>query len=211
MTAQPDPAEVDATEVAEDHPDEAAPFGAPGLVWAGDGALSAGRAPVRSALDVAFEVYPPILEEGQDGFPLATFNRRWLGYVIDQVVITGCAILVSLLAGFASPDNAEPIQLAAVGALVRVGYGLIFNPRGWTPGKTVVGLRIVNEEGDPPGLRWGVVRTAGAVLSESAFYIGYLWAFFDERAQTWHDKFGKTYVVRAEDSEQVASSGWRRR
>ncbi len=207
MTTEPEAAEV----VEDDEIEEPSPFGGPGLVWAGDGALTAGRTPVRSPLDVEFEIYPPVLEQGQEGFPLATFNRRWIGFFIDQFVIVGCAFLVTVLAGtLATPDAAAPIQWAVVVTLVRVGYGLIFNPRGWTPGKTVVGLRIVNEEGDPPGLRWGVMRTAGAVLSETVFYVGYAWAFFDERTQTWHDKLGKTYVVHVEESEQISSDGWRR-
>jgi len=203
--------ETEVGEVVEDELDEPSPFGGPGLAWAGDGALGAGHAPVRTALDVEFEVYPPILEEGQDGFPLATFNRRWVGFVVDTVVIIACAFVVTVVAG--APETADAsatAQSVVITTLIRLGYGAIFNPRGWSPGKLVVGLRIVNEEGDPPGLRWGIMRTAATVFSE-ILYIGYIWAFFDKRTQTWHDKLGKTYVVRVEESEQVSATGWRRR
>ena len=206
MTAEPEPVEV----LDEEDFEEPSPFGGPGLVWSGDGALTAGRAPVRSPLDVEFEVYPPILEPRQEGFPLATFNRRWVGFVIDTVVIIACAFAVTLLAGVPeSADAGATAQSVVITTLIRLGYGAIFNPRGWSPGKLVVGLRIVNEEGDPPGLRWGIMRTAATVFSE-IFYIGYIWAFFDKRTQTWHDKLGKTYVVRVEEGERVSSSGWRR-
>jgi uncharacterized RDD family membrane protein YckC len=206
MTVESQPVEV----VDEDDLEEPSPFGGPGLVWSGDGALTAGRAPVRSPLDVEFEVYPPILEAGQEGFPLATFNRRWVGFVVDTVVIIACAFAVTLLAGVPeSADAGATAQSVVITTLIRLGYGAIFNPRGWSPGKLVVGLRIVNEEGDPPGLRWGIMRTAATVFSE-ILYIGYIWAFFDKQTQTWHDKLGKTYVVRVEEGEQVSSRGWRR-
>ena len=207
MTAEP--TAVDPPEPA----DQPSKWGGPGLTWAGDGALSAGRARARSrsALDVDFEIYPPAIEEGDDGYPLASFNRRWVGFIVDQVVILGCAFLVALLTGTLDSAGAETTAAWAVTlTLVRVGFGLIFNPRGWSPGKQVVGLRIVNDDGEPPGLRWGVMRTAGAVFSEM-LYIGYIWAFFDSKTQTWHDKLAKTYVVRVEGEEPKVTGGWRRR
>lgn len=210
MTAEVDT--VDAGESLEDEPvEEPSKWGGPGLTWSGDGALMAGRAPVRSPLDVEFEIYPPIIEQGDEGFALASFNRRWVGFLVDQLVIFSCALLISILSGVLDDaDAAATAQWAVIVTLVRIGFGLIFNPRGWSPGKLVVGLRIVNIEGDPPGLRWGIMRTAGAVISETALYVGYLWAFFDTKKQTWHDKIAKTYVVRVEESERKTSPGWRR-
>jgi len=190
--------------------EESSEFGRPGLTWAGDGALSAGRAPQRTPLDVEFEIYPPALEQGEDGFPLASFNRRWVGFVIDTVVIIACAFAVTVLVG--EPENADAGATAEgviIATLIRLGYGLIFNPRGWSPGKLVVGVRIVNEIGEAPGLRWGVMRTAATVFSE-LFYIGYIWAFFDAKTQTWHDKLAKTYVVYVEGDDRAVSGGWRR-
>lgn len=202
---------ADAGDPIEDEPvEELSEWGGPGLSWSGDGALMAGRAPVRSPLDVEFEVYPPILEPGDEGFALATFNRRWVGFVIDTLIIVASAFVVAVIAGVPGTADAEATaQSVVITTLIRLGYGAIFNPRGWSPGKLVVGLRIVNVEGDPPGLRWGIMRTAGTVFSE-LFYIGYLWAFFDSKKQTWHDKLAKTYVVRVEEAERTTSAGWRR-
>jgi uncharacterized RDD family membrane protein YckC len=188
--------------------------GGPGLSWTGDGALAAaGRASrPRSPLDVEFEVYPPILEQGDEGFPLASFNRRWVGFIIDTVVIAACVLVITFLVGTPETADAEATaQSVVIATLVRLGYGVIFNPRGWSPGKLVMGLRIVNTEGDPPGLRYGVVRTAATVFSE-IFYIGYLWAFFDRHTQTWHDKFARTYVVHIEGERPAPEQrGWQRR
>jgi uncharacterized RDD family membrane protein YckC len=201
---------VEAVEVVEDEP--LSVLGAPGLKWTGDGTLAPDWPPKRSALDVEFEVYPPVLEEGEKGFPLATFNRRWVGYVIDRVIIIALVFLITVIVG--PPESADAggtAQELMILSLVELGFGLIFNPRGWSPGKQVMGLRIVNYDGDPPGLRWGIMRTFGAVLSGAFFNIGYFWAFFDKKNQTLHDKLAKTYVVYIDEGAEVTNEAWRRR
>jgi len=35
------------------------------------------------------------------------------------------------------------------------------------------------------------------------FGLGFLWAFFDDRRQGWHDKLASTYVVRASEKVKV--------
>ena len=202
-------ADADALEAA-DAPEAPSPLGGPGVSWAGDGALAPGRPRERSALDSEVEEFPPILEEGDSGYPLATFNRRWVGFLIDRVVIVACATVVALLAGVLESGNAAATAgFALIVTLVELGYGGIFNPRGWSPGKLLVGVRIVNVDGEPPGLRWGTMRTAATVISQFLFWVGYFWAFFDKQTQTWHDKLAKTYVVRVDDSGPNAPN-WRR-
>lgn len=170
-------------------------FGAPGLSWSGDGSLAAERFNKVFPVDAELEIFPPSLRKDESGYPLATFSRRWVGFVIDRLLIAFSAGLVVLLADIFESGAAAAIALIV--SLVELGYGVIFNSRGWSPGKLVVGIRIVNSEGEPPGLRKGIVRTAGAVFSQAILWAGYLWSLFDKRKQTWHDKVSKTYVVRA--------------
>ena len=74
-----------------------------------------------------------------------------------------------------------------------------------------MGLRIVRIDGAAPGVRYGLVRTAGAVLSRF-FFLGYLWSLWDSKTQTWHDKLAGTYVVRVDQGvEGGAHTGWQRR
>ena len=65
-------------------------------------------------------------------------------------------------------------------------------------GQRVVGLRIVGDDGRAPGAGGGFGRTIGAILSGLALGLGYLWATWDGRKQTWHDKIASTYVVRVQ-------------
>ena len=67
-------------------------------------------------------------------------------------------------------------------------------------GKLALGLRVVRRSGGRPGAELGLARTAVAVLASGpALGLGYLWAFWDDRRQTWHDKVASTYVVRVRD------------
>ena len=201
----------------DDHDQDATPRegelprqGVAGLSWRGDGALVAARRDERGpseGFDLEQPIYRPALD-GQPGYPLATFNRRWLGFVLDEaVVLLLLAAVMALLGAFVSTDRVVlGAQMTVALPLLRTGYTLIFDPRGWSPGKRWLRLRIVRPDGSPPGIRYGVVRSAGAVLGRSLFYAGYLWALVDRRNQTWHDKLAGTYVVRIDGEGRAMPS-----
>jgi len=196
----------------DDPEPEVAALGWPGLSWTGDGALGAGRIRLRQ-MDPELTWFPPAVEE-QSGYPLATFNRRWIGFIADELIIAGLLFVISAALDAFASDTREvlAVQIATAAMLLRVGYGLIFNPRGWSPGKRWMGLRIVRLNGNPPGLRYGVVRTAAAVISHDLFFAGYIWAAWDGKIQTWHDKLAGTYVVRIDEGiEGGTHVGWQRR
>jgi uncharacterized RDD family membrane protein YckC len=84
------------------------------------------------------------------------------------------------------------LQLAAL--VYHAGTWLLF---GRSPGMAMMGIRIVREEdGGRPGFARVAVRYAGYLLSSAILLIGYAWAIFDSRKQTWHDKLAGTLVVR---------------
>ena len=186
-------------------------LGGPGVSWRGDGALGAGRAQLR-AMDPDQQSFPPAVDD-RSGYPLATFNRRWTGFILDELIVSALALVIWVALGAFTSTSPEVAwaQTAVAATLLRVGYGLIFNPRGWSPGKRWMGLRIVRLDGEVPGLRYGVVRTAVAVISHDLFLIGYIWAALDPKVQTWHDKFAGTYVVRVDEGvEGETHVGWKR-
>ncbi len=68
---------------------------------------------------------------------------------------------------------------------------------GATIGKRIVGIRIVRAGGDDsPGWGVGFIRTAMAMVSGAALWVGYLWAAWDGDGKTWHDKVAGTAVVK---------------
>jgi uncharacterized RDD family membrane protein YckC len=67
---------------------------------------------------------------------------------------------------------------------------------GQTPGKRVMGVRIVRTDGQR--LKWGnaIRREVGYGIS-TILFLGYLWVLVDNRRQGWHDKLAGTMVVYA--------------
>lgn len=66
---------------------------------------------------------------------------------------------------------------------------------GQTPGKQVLGIKVVAiDGGEVDGFR-AALRTMGYAFSWFLFGLGYLWAGMDRHRQTWHDKIAGTVVL----------------
>ncbi|MPZ99871.1 MAG: hypothetical protein GEU80_11155 [Dehalococcoidia bacterium] len=128
---------------------------------------------------------------------IAGFGVRLGGILIDVVVyylVTLAITLVAYAADVADPDEAAAyVWMPALFVAVWV-----FNAVGWSPGKRAVGLRVITDSGGPPGPGGGLARALGAIVSGLAVGLGFLWAAWDDRRQTWHDKMASTYVVRTQ-------------
>lgn len=66
-----------------------------------------------------------------------------------------------------------------------------------TPGKMLIGARIVDAvTGEKPIPGQLVLRYLGYYVATLPLFIGIIWVAFDRRKQGWHDKIGRTVVVR---------------
>lgn len=66
-----------------------------------------------------------------------------------------------------------------------------------TPGKMVIGARIVDAKtGQPPTTGQLVGRYLGYYVSMIPCFLGMLWVAFDGRKQGWHDKLAGTVVIK---------------
>lgn len=179
------------------------PSSGPGPRWTGDGSLRPAPAPEiappvparGTASDVPAADRPRVrsVEIAGASLALASPLRRLGGMVIDLLVKV--TLLQVLLAFVIGPSDELTLGLIVAAQIWARGYDVIFFTQGWTPGSRLTRTRIVRlAGGGAPGARWGLVRAAGAVVSETTV-IGYLWAFRDGQRQTWHDKFAGTVVV----------------
>jgi uncharacterized RDD family membrane protein YckC len=72
---------------------------------------------------------------------------------------------------------------------------------GQTPGKMVVGARIVDaESGSTISVGKGVARYIGYFISMLGLCIGFFWVGFDPKKRGWHDHIAGTVVVRKKDA-----------
>lgn len=139
----------------------------------------------------------------------AGLATRLVAFIIDRLIVTGITTVVLFVAQFALETfgiNAwlSISQLAQVilGLLVFVVIILIavsYNLGFWllvgqTPGKRIMGVRIVRTNGERLRFRDAVVRYVGYWVS-AILFLGYLWILVDNRRQGFHDKMARTLVI----------------
>ncbi len=152
----------------------------------------------------------------------AGFISRFIAFNIDLVIISLIMFLVvagiNLITSFFNigaflgqvlGENSVVINtVEQVVILVTAFSGLLFTffyfmffwvMAGYTPGKAVLGLRIVRENREPLSWRRAFVRVVGYWVSAIPLFLGYVWVLFDQHRQGWHDKLADTYVVYAKE------------
>jgi uncharacterized RDD family membrane protein YckC len=139
----------------------------------------------------------------------AGFFTRLVAYVIDRLIVSGIVALIGMgvnlalnalnLREWLSSHDAAALLVAllilGLVAFVRLFYNMGFwMLAGQTPGKRVMGVRVVRTDGQR--LKWGnaIRREIGYWLS-TILFLGYLWVLVDNRRQAWHDKLAGTMVV----------------
>jgi len=86
-------------------------------------------------------------------------------------------------------------------ALTLSYFTFFLGSRGQTPGKMIMGVRVVTMEGEPLSFWRSVRRFIGYMLSFLALYVGFLWILVDNNRQGWHDKLAGTIVIYVWDAE----------
>ncbi|OGO29429.1 MAG: hypothetical protein A2Z16_03235, partial [Chloroflexi bacterium RBG_16_54_18] len=66
---------------------------------------------------------------------------------------------------------------------------------GQTPGKALLGIRIISVAGKKLSVGRALLRYLGYWISTAGLLLGFLWILVDDRRQGWHDKISGTYVV----------------
>jgi uncharacterized RDD family membrane protein YckC len=66
---------------------------------------------------------------------------------------------------------------------------------GYTPGKALMGLRIVRQDGRPLSFWRAWLRFIGYSISALPFFLGFIWILFDRQHEGWHDKIANTHVI----------------
>jgi uncharacterized RDD family membrane protein YckC len=123
-------------------------------------------------------------------YELADVGTRLVAIIIDGFVL-------GLITGLLAIVFREP---GAVGGFI---VGVLYNGYFWTqnngqtPGKRIMGIRVVRVDGQPIDFATAIIRYVGYYINTFVFGIGWLWALFNDKSQGWHDLLASTYVVRA--------------
>ena len=122
------------------------------------------------------------LLSGPRGIKAAGLGRRVVAYLLDIILL-----LLTLIIGY-------------------IVWWLFTLRRGQTPGKQLLGIRVIRTDGRPSGWGWTFLReflikfglfsiAIDAVTLSLGWIFDGLWAFGDRDRQALHDKIEKTIVV----------------
>jgi uncharacterized RDD family membrane protein YckC len=140
----------------------------------------------------------------QNNWP-AGFISRLEAFIIDLVILTigGLAAtwLFELIFRFFAlnlifGDLGSAQYAPVIFFLMIVVYFLYFWALlGYTPGKLLLGLKIVRRDGTKLSLGRSFLRFFGYWVSAVPLFLGFIWIIFDHRRQGWHDKLADTQVI----------------
>ena len=164
------------------------------------------------------------MEEMQD-WTLATFLQRLVAHALDTLLfyLPLLVFLATFGFGFIMAADSGPsavdgkgalktalIAVGAVSLVLMLGYvvwWLIALRRGQTPGKQLVGIRVIKANGEPSGWGYTFVREfiikglLGGLLSSITggvyWVVDHLWPLWDGNSQALHDKMMSTLVVQS--------------
>ncbi|MGE5334193.1 MAG: RDD family protein [Nitrososphaerota archaeon] len=155
----------------------------------------------------------PWTQQGELAQAHAGFASRTIAFIIDLAIMAVILLLAGVfvqLMGLYFPLNKLLAQVAGVGAgealraplalastvVLFAGYPIIcWAMIGQTPGKWVLGLRVVRTDGRRLTIWRGVLRYLAYWLSALPLFLGFIWIIVDAKRQGWHDKIADTCVI----------------
>ncbi len=128
----------------------------------------------------------------------AGFGVRLVAYIIDAIIV---AVVVAVLRALGQAIGSDLLATlgSGVGSLIGIIYYVYFwGSSGQTPGKRIMGLRVIGRDGGTGGIGYGAafLRWIGYIISAVVIFIGFLWIIWDPERQGWHDKIAGTHVIR---------------
>jgi len=166
--------------------------------------------------DVCANCKPVALQRMREGTWM-TGGRRYAGFwirvvafVIDSLILAVAFYAVMIPVGFglfgagvADVDGENlGLVLGAAGMFVLVSlaaqaaYQVYFlTKHGATPGKMLLGLKVIRSDGGPISMGRAVGRMFANALSGIVLYIGYIMAGLDEQKRALHDHICDTRVI----------------
>lgn len=133
----------------------------------------------------------------------ASFWGRAGASIVDTIILFAGSFVLGATLGtliYGIYGDVDDTTLFVV--LDLIGYPLYFGlywwyyTTGWSPGRALVGILIVDEKGGRPGARRGIGRLLMSFISTLIVGVGYLAMLWSPTKQTWHDGAAGTYVVR---------------
>jgi uncharacterized RDD family membrane protein YckC len=129
------------------------------------------------------------------------FWARFGASLIDSILMGIILVPIGHLFGIGGLEAYRldsPANIAVNGLLPAVAVILFWMYRQATPGKMLIGAKIVDEKTlGKPSTGQMIGRYFAYYLSTIVLLLGFIWVGFDARKQGWHDKLAGTLVIRS--------------
>jgi len=144
---------------------------------------------------------PPIPQPVGVPAALASWGDRALGFLIDYlpiIILNALTFNRGLLGGL----------LGLVGIAYFAYLGHLEGTTGQTPGKAIMGLRLVDQNGNLVGSGSGIGRKFVHILDSLVCFLGWFLPLVDAKRQTIADKVMSTFVVGGQERKPFAVELW---
>lgn len=78
--------------------------------------------------------------------------------------------------------------------------------KGSTPGKKLLGIKVVNEDGSDISLGKSIIRSFSLIVSFGLLFLGVFWIIWDKKKQSFHDKLAGTLVVKTGEKPKLVNA-----
>lgn len=134
---------------------------------------------------------------------IAPIKKRIASFIIDDFVIS-TLLFVIFYEQLSTMTNIETLSkfmsdnFLIIASVKFLYHWMLVWQSGMTVGNWAMKIKVVDEDSGEM-LLWhkALLRSSFRIVSEAAFYIGFLVAFISPKVQTMHDKFTNAVVVDA--------------
>jgi uncharacterized RDD family membrane protein YckC len=122
---------------------------------------------------------------------MASIGSRFIALVVDGAVLGAFTSVLYPILGNMRDQGVLTFLLT-----ITYQWYFLTKYQGQTPGKMLLGIRVVKTDGSALSTLDSIVRTLGYTLNWILLGIGWLLAFWDKNHQGLHDRMADTYVVK---------------
>lgn len=132
---------------------------------------------------------------------LASWGKRAVGALIDYA-----PIWILELIFYRSTVLSSLLGLVGLAYLIYLGH--LDGTTGQTPGKAIMGTRLVNQQGELIGSGSGIGRKIAHIVDSLVCLLGWLLPIVDSNRQTIADKIMSTFVVDGIEKKPFSVDLW---
>jgi uncharacterized RDD family membrane protein YckC len=142
---------------------------------------------------------PPSSHFPQDEKPYAAVIIRWAAVLVDLFIVSLLTVPALLIVLILKLNDQDWLTNLIVYGGHFIYSTVLVKIYGATWGKMFFKIKVKTVDGKPMSWWRAFLREViGQTISSLVLCVGYIWAIFDKRKQSWHDKIARTIVIQDE-------------